>query len=108
MSETFVAPTITGVSIIVVALITLITNFRLSHKVKALKEDSAATRAQVENDHPTNLREESDARHGEVMHGIHRLDKQLEGVNSDIRGLRKDIGRNDTRIHDLESTKKEL
>lgn len=68
------------------------------------RQHAKATRAQVENDHTTNLREEGDDRHRELVH-------RLEGLASDIRGLRRDVGRltdtdhdHEKRIDDLERT----
>lgn len=66
-------------------------------------------RKQVENSHSTNLRDDMDDQHREVMGQLGRVADRLEGTAADIRGIRKDIGRLDSkddrlddRIHDLE------
>lgn len=68
------------------------------------RQHAKATRAQVENDHTTNLREEADQRHHELL-------AELRGVKADVRGLRRDIGRHtdslthhEKRLDDLERT----
>ncbi|QZY52935.1 hypothetical protein [Leucobacter tenebrionis] len=48
-----------------------------------VSRDSSTTRKEVKNSHSTNLREELDERHHEQM--------------SELRGIRKDVGRLDTR-----------
>jgi archaellum component FlaC len=66
-------------------------------------------RKQVENSHSTNLRDDMDSQHREVMGQLGRVADRLEGTASDIRGIRKDIGRLESKddrlakqIHDLE------
>jgi archaellum component FlaC len=66
-------------------------------------------RRQVENSHSTNLRDDIDNQHREVMGQLGRVADRLEGTASDIRGIRKDIGRLeskddrlDDRIHELD------
>lgn len=103
----FLSVTITGVSLIAVAIITMITTLITRGKLEHVKRDAAITREQVQNSHTTNLREEQDERHQEVMRGIHRLDKQAEGTTADVRGIRKDIGRIDERVIHIESEKRE-
>jgi archaellum component FlaC len=81
----------------------------LNHQIRAIRRDTTASREQVENDHTPNLRVELDDRHEETLRGMHRIDKHLEGMGSDVRGIRKDIARLDSkderlddRLHDLE------
>lgn len=50
------------------------------------RQHSKAIRDQVENDHSTNLRVEADDRHAELVH-------RIEGIASDVRGIRRDLGR---------------
>lgn len=61
------------------------------------RQHAKAAREQVENDHATNLRVEGDDRHTEIL-------QRLEGLASDIRGVRRDIGRIDERVIELERT----
>lgn len=79
------------------------------------RQHAKASRNQVENDHSTNLREEQDTRHRESMAAIRELrthvDRRFDATGSDIRGLRRDIGRLtdsdehlEERIRDLENT----
>ena len=94
MSDAIVVSIIAAVGAVVVAW--------LGRKIIAIQKDSTATREQVQNDHTPNLREELDERHHEVMHSQRRLEKHIEGMSADIRGMRKDIGRIDDRVHDIE------
>src|SRR3990170_1329429 len=87
-----------------VAVLLLILGARLNGKVKRVQEDAAATRVQVENNHPTNLREEADERHGE---NSGKLDTLLEDVGVIRRSLRRLWERSDKHndaIHELEMT----
>lgn len=68
------------------------------------RQHSKAARAQVENSHPTNLREESDDRHAEIMQSLQEVKVDQAGMKSDIRGIRRDIGRHADQLRDLEKT----
>jgi hypothetical protein len=101
MSETVIVSIIAAIGAVAVAWI--------GRKLVTIQKDTKASREQVENSHNTNLRDDLDGRHGEVMRVLDRLYRQFEGMGSDIRGIRKDIGRLessddrlDERIHDLE------
>lgn len=59
------------------------------------RQHAKATRDQVENSHTTNLREEADDRHRELV-------RRLEGVASDVRGIRRDLGRHTDHLTDHE------
>lgn len=66
---------------------------------------------QVENSHDTNMREEGDDRHAQNLAILKHLVDSVDGVMSDMRGMRRDIGRladadvkHDTRIRDIEQT----
>ncbi|WP_017793889.1 DUF2746 domain-containing protein [Leucobacter salsicius] len=63
--------------------ITLLVLQRVVRNTAATKEDTAEVKREVKNDHTTNLREEQDERHDEVMDAM--------------RGMKKDIGRLDDR-----------
>ena len=71
MSEGVLVAIIAGVQAVVLALI------------GKVARDSSVTRREVKNSHSTNLREELDSRHHETM--------------SELRGIRKDVGRLDDR-----------
>jgi hypothetical protein len=78
-------------------------------QIRLIRLDASASRRQVENSHPTNLRDDMDDQHREVMGQLGRMYDRLGGVEADVRGLRKDVGRGDMkteklddRIHDLE------
>lgn len=96
------------VAVTTVAGILVIVNTIVANRAR---QHSKATRAQVENDHSTNLREEGDERHAENTGLLRDLLERISGVKSDIRGLRRDIGRladadrtHEERIHELERT----
>lgn len=57
----------------------------------AAREHSAATRTQVENDHTTNLREESDERHDENRRTLRDILGLLEWLVSRANANREDI-----------------
>lgn len=84
---------VSAVGLVVVALIS-----------NRTRQHAKAARAQVENSHDTNLREEADERHKQNV-------ELLNALASDIRGLRRDIGRHtdhitrhEERLDELERT----
>lgn len=107
---------ITTQGAIVVALIPVLISTRRHARNAAT--DAAEARYQVANDHTTNLREEGDERHQEntkllnaVLTRVDELAERITGVKSDIRGIRRDVGRladadrtHEDRIHELEKT----
>lgn len=72
-------------------LVAIITNRTRQH--------AKASRVQLENEHKNpdgsviNLREEADGRHLENREGIRALYDLAKATQSDVRGLRRDIGR---------------
>jgi CRISPR/Cas system CMR subunit Cmr4 (Cas7 group RAMP superfamily) len=89
-------------------------------------ENSRVIVGEVKNSHTTNLREESDERHRELIEkleqvievqaeqgevqaeqgrAIHALDKGLGGVRDDVRELRSNVEKERARIRDLEDTR---
>lgn len=67
--------------------------------------------AQVENDHTTNMREESDERHAEnsralkwLVGTVKTLVRDVGGIRQDLRDLRGDLTHERDRIDDLEDT----
>ena len=104
---------ITVVGSLIVSIIGLVATRNNGRRILAIQEDTRASRAQVENSHTTNLRVEQDDRHGEIIARFDKQDRRIGGIESDIRGLRKDIGRLDDkgekldeRIHDLETNER--
>lgn len=78
--------------------------FQTRTAAKRAEAHAASANDQVTNHHDTNLREESDDRHDELM-------AALSEVKGDVRGLRRDVGRlwdsdnkQNDRIIDLERT----
>lgn len=77
------------------------------------QKDAAAAKEQVSNDHPTNLRVEQDDRHNVVVTLVtekfdeltRHFNTQLDGIRSDIRGVRYDVGRN---TNGLQTTRDKL
>lgn len=77
------------------------------------QRDAAAAKEQVSNDHSTNLRVEQDDRHNAVMSLFtekfeemrEHFNTQFDGVRSDMRGVRRDVGRN---TDGLERTRNKL
>lgn len=54
-----------------------------------------AIKHEVKNSHDTNMRDDLDDKHDAI---IARIDKVFGAVSSDIRGLRRDVGRNTDRL----------
>jgi UPF0716 family protein affecting phage T7 exclusion len=77
-------------------------------KVRRIRQDTAATRDQVENNHDTNLREEADSRHEENKSTLGRLERGFSAFRREVReefkALRGDDRDQRDRIHDLEKT----
>lgn len=80
-------------------------------KVRRIRQDTAATRDQVENNHDTNLREEADERHEEnagllrqLVTTVNGVVRDLGGIRAEIRALRDDDADQRERLHDLEVT----
>lgn len=82
---------------------------------RAAAQDSALARDQVTNNHTSNMREENDERHQEILdlfaQAVVRVDlvagtqveqtKRLDSMASDQRGMRKDVGRLSDSMVDL-------
>lgn len=110
MSENITVALIAVMGSLGVSIIGLFATRSNGKKISAIQADTKASRAQVENSHTTNLRVEQDERHNEIIARFNSQDKRLTNVESDIRGIRKDVGRLDNkgeklddRIHDLEN-----
>lgn len=92
------------VAVLVVLLPLMFTSIRTNGKVNRI-------RAQVENDHSTNLREENDERHHENSSRGERLEQKVDTIFELVAGLQKGQGRlydlivgNTNRIDDIEHT----
>lgn len=91
-------PKLTSAVTLVNLLLTL--NERLDKLTAAMKsldgleEKLERVRAQVENDHDTNMREENDERHHEIIASVQRVQDEITGVKKDVGRLdRRDIER---------------
>lgn len=73
------------------------------------RKDAAVVREQVQNSHVKNQRDDMDDKHDEIRELIgvefsklhHEIHERFEGVASDFRGVRKDIGRSADDIREL-------
>ncbi len=88
---------------VLVAIVTVLGGVLIA-LIERTRRHARAARAQVENSHATNLRDESDERYRETI-------RRLDGIAADVRGLRRDIGRHadhlidhEKRIDDIERT----
>jgi hypothetical protein len=82
------------------------------------RKDSAVVREQVENSHVTNpdkisnVRDDMDSKHEEIRDLIEkhteRMEARFNGMASDIRGVRRDIGRSSDAITELQTDHKHL
>lgn len=81
-------------------IVSIILTARVNNKVKRVTD-------QVENDHgrdpskTTNLREDLDEKHDELLTTLRR---DVGGIRHDIRQIRVDLSRTDERVHELETT----
>ena len=107
MSETVLLAIIGGVVTVLTAIIGKISIDvgRTKKDAKSAADDAREARIQVKNSHTTNLREEGDERHAELVEKITELGKDVAGLRQDhqdttknvglihgaLRGLRKDI-----------------
>lgn len=83
----------------------------LSAATQAVKSDTKQTLNQVQNSHTTNLREEGDERHGELVALVTTVlnvqkaqAADIGGIRSELRDLRKDDAGQRDRLLDLEKT----
>lgn len=69
------------------------------------RQHAKAAREQVENNHSTNLREESDERHTENQTLLKQLALDVGGMRQDMRALTARVDRSDERLFDhIETT----
>jgi len=94
----------------VFALAVLGLGARLNNKVNRVRDDAAATRYQVENNHidehgnPINLREEADGRHSENSEKLDSLARNLDRVRDSVARIWERTDRHTDQIHELELT----
>lgn len=112
---TIIVAVITG---IVGPLLVVIVGAKLNRKVNHLRDDTKATRSQVENSHSTNLRDDQDDKHNELVELVQSVlgtqksqRRDIGGMREDIRGVRTDLTTlrgelvvERERIRDLEQT----
>lgn len=68
------------------------------------RQHARAARVQVENDHSTNFRDDQDQQSEKLSLGL----RLLLSAKSDIRGIRRDVGRNTDRLDRHEALLHEL
>ncbi|NYE20506.1 hypothetical protein [Microbacterium immunditiarum] len=90
------AALIAAVAAIVAAIVTAIIAPRI-------RRDTQATRAQVENDHPRNLREELDERHHETRGWFRTLYRIVGGLAVAVAGVIGAVTLNHTRLVRVET-----
>ena len=99
-----------GLVAILVAAITGIPGIAAAILANRGRQHAKAARVQVENDHDTNFRDDQDKQSDQLSLGL----RLLLGAKSDIRGLRRDIGRiydrldeHESWMHDTENPRRE-
>ncbi len=101
MTETVILAIITGVVTILTAIIGKLT-FDVGRTkkdakaaaadAKAAAADSKEARIQVKNSHDTNLREEGDERHAEIVETLKTVIRDMQGIREDNLSIKHDIG----------------
>ena len=81
----------------------------LNRKIKNIRSDTAQTLDQVKNSHTTNMREEGDDRHDELVALVRDVigtqttqTAEIGGIRSELRALRSDDSKQREMIRDLE------
>lgn len=90
MSEAIIIQLIVTLGVILVPGIPAY--FAFKSKLVEIADDAREARVQVKNTHTTNLREEGDERHGEIMDKLEALAETQTEQGRNIRGVRKEIG----------------
>jgi hypothetical protein len=100
MTEAEWIAVITGAPIVVVTILQLLSRRQIR-----------AVRDQLENDHArdphktTNLRDDLDKKHLEVLDRIRTTGRDIGGLREDVRQLRRDLSHETGRIDELERTR---
>lgn len=66
--------------------------FKFKSTLAEIGKDAREAREQVKNSHDTNLREEGDVRHEEILEAMREVKRDMQGVRDDNQATRKDIG----------------
>jgi hypothetical protein len=81
-------------------VVAIIMSVRTRSDVKQIGSDARIVREQVKNSHPTNMRDENDERHVEVMNELRTIKstqathgRQIGDLQTTTRGMKRDIGR---------------
>lgn len=102
MNEAVIIALISAAGVVLAALVALIA--RVNIVITRVKRDAAATRENVVNDHPMNMRVEQDERHGENSHKLDTILEELGYVRSNVRKLWERSTLHTDQIHQLERT----
>ncbi|WP_417372732.1 DUF2746 domain-containing protein [Glutamicibacter protophormiae] len=94
MTETVILAIIGGVVTILTAIIgkLSIDVGRTKKDAKSAAADAKEARIQVKNSHDTNLREEGDERHAEIVETLKSVVRDVQGIRDDNQATRRDIG----------------
>lgn len=90
MSEAIIIQLIVTLGVILVPGIPAY--FAFKSKLVEIADDAREARVQVKNSHTTNLREEGDERHEEIMGKLDSLAETQTEHGRNIRGVRQEIG----------------
>lgn len=76
---------------------------RVRRDATATRQDTAAVRDQIVNDHgDINFRDENDRRHGETRRWWHETRRDIGGIREELRGMRHTDRAQEARIRRLE------
>lgn len=90
---------VSGLAVAIVGGIITIITLLIQTKRHAKSADVQVSNNHVDDDgKPINLREESDTRHAELVAIVERVAGQVGTVAGDVRGMKRDWGRMDTRL----------
>jgi chromosome segregation ATPase len=97
---TLIASTVTSLGGIAAIIVSIVLSRRTRRDVKQVASDTREVKEQVKNSHTTNLREEGDERHAEVVGELKAIRRtqakhsgQINELQSTQRGMKRDIGR---------------
>lgn len=65
----------------------------------ANRQDTKIIRHEVKNEHNTNLREEGDSRHGEILQALRLVQKDVGGIRQELRNDREAVRRLQDQLH---------
>jgi uncharacterized membrane protein YhiD involved in acid resistance len=113
ISDTVEIALVTSVLALVGTLVTAWFSYLAQKRAKQASDHAEQAKTEVTNRHPKNIRDDLDDQFQQVKETInYRMDqgdKRMDGIESDIRGIRRDVGRASderrdlaNRIHDLE------